>query len=972
MDGFRGEVERGANAAARETNPKVPVEADTTKARRQIKELEDERGNKVVDLDLDAKGFREKLAAETRPTKVKVKVDYDESALDRTKKNIDRFLTDEGLAIGRAQQRLGQAMRSWSPTAVAGRQLADMEKNFNLKPHLDEHEIEEMRLRLAAERFTIKVKMEKDNASLHNLVNSAERDLDNIFNKHLGNNRGGILSGLLGGIGGAASNVKFPDLIPNIGGLGGFGSIAIIVGGLSLLAPALALVSQALVGLPALVTGFALPLGVAALGFKGIKKALDDSGILKDDQPLGKDGKPKGKAKQGLGTVLSELQTNVSDVFATGLKPVFQQIAGVIPQLTRGLPFVAQGLVHMAEGLGNIMATPAFTEGFDRFTNSVGTMLTNLSPALQLFTSGMSNLIVNVGDHLPGLANTMTQWAGEFQSWVDRISKPKQLNGKDLPNSSDLDQAITNLKPTLNGIKDFIGDLLNKGLELAKDPNLIHGITDFLTGLEHLAEQIARMGPVFESLASILKLIPSAPTDDKGKPIKPTGVPNPDPNYVRHEDRPKPADAGGKGWFDKIMDANSSLWGSLPQKVMDFFDDSNPDHFRNQPKNLSIMGAGGSQQAPIPVTPVAPNNPALNALLLPTLAPKAQTPPPMIPGVQGATQPPIQPPKIEAPKIPPGSEKIWEPLIQATAQAGAQINAEVSSWQGKIKSALDGAAAGASASGQAIGAQLAAGIRAGEGAAVDAAHHLADAVKGALPHSPAEHGPFAGSGWTAVKTSGTAIASQFADGLDGGFDGIVAASQRLMDAVHGSMTEQGILPPQLTAAVQKESAAIGIELDKLKAQRDALDPKDKAGRAAIKSQMDQLRSLRDEFGLNTKESKYASKYGGAEGPFTAQNVGSMITQQIAAGLNGALGFGKANLSQLETDLGMSGNGVVEQLGDYGINFLSSGLNSLAQGFFGGGKQGNTFNFNSMDHDGMMQDYKRVQNRESMAFTQRTN
>jgi hypothetical protein len=90
-----------------------------------------------------------------------------------------------------------------------------------------------------------------------------------------------------------------------------------------------------------------------------------------------------------------------------------------------------------------------------------------------------------------------------------------------------------------------------------------------------------------------------------------------------------------------------------------------------------------------------------------------------------------------------------------------------------------------------------------------------------------------------------------------------------------------------------------------------------------------------------------------------------------------VGFPKANLSQLEQDLGMSGNGVVEQLGDYGLNFLTGTLNSLATGFFGGGKDGqggggSTYNFHSMDHDGMMQDYARVKNRESMQFTQRTN
>ncbi|TFD58011.1 hypothetical protein E3T43_07110 [Cryobacterium sp. Hh7] len=49
----------------------------------------------------------------------------------------------------------------------------------------------------------------------------------------------------------------------------------------------------------------------------------------------------------------------------------------------------------------------------------------------------------------------------------------------------------------------------------------------------------------------------------------------------------------------------------------------------------------------------------------------------------------------------------------------------------------------------------------------DAIGGVMDFVGGFFPHSPAERGPFSGSGWRAVLTAGTAIGDQFGAGLDG-------------------------------------------------------------------------------------------------------------------------------------------------------------------------------------------------------------
>lgn len=87
------------------------------------------------------------------------------------------------------------------------------------------------------------------------------------------------------------------------------------------------------------------------------------------------------------------------------------------------------------------------------------------------------------------------------------------------------------------------------------------------------------------------------------------------------------------------------------------------------------------------------------------------------------------------------------------------------------------------------------GITSMIGAVGNAIGGVMDFVAGFFPHSPAERGPFSGSGWTDVKEAGLAIADQFNLGLNSATYGITAASFR----VPGS-TSNGFDPYALTPA----------------------------------------------------------------------------------------------------------------------------------------------------------------------------
>lgn len=117
------------------------------------------------------------------------------------------------------------------------------------------------------------------------------------------------------------------------------------------------------------------------------------------------------------------------------------------------------------------------------------------------------------------------------------------------------------------------------------------------------------------------------------------------------------------------------------------------------------------------------------------------------------------------------------------ASTGSQGNKNKASGAGQqvAQAAVGGMNVDASGSGVAIAVSFAAGL-AGSiaiNAAANAASNLVAAVKARLPHSPAKKGPFSGEGWRKVKTSGIAIAKEFASGL---------GSTASMNAVSESMT----------------------------------------------------------------------------------------------------------------------------------------------------------------------------------------
>lgn len=114
---------------------------------------------------------------------------------------------------------------------------------------------------------------------------------------------------------------------------------------------------------------------------------------------------------------------------------------------------------------------------------------------------------------------------------------------------------------------------------------------------------------------------------------------------------------------------------------------------------------------------------------------------------------------------------------------------------------------GIASAGEAIVSALAGGIRGAIHKVKSAASDVMAAIKNFFPHSPAPEGPFSGKGWTAVRTSGLAVAKEWVSGLTEGFENnkeienAIGQVQSAVTAVNDYAYDNLELTPTITPVV---------------------------------------------------------------------------------------------------------------------------------------------------------------------------
>lgn len=125
---------------------------------------------------------------------------------------------------------------------------------------------------------------------------------------------------------------------------------------------------------------------------------------------------------------------------------------------------------------------------------------------------------------------------------------------------------------------------------------------------------------------------------------------------------------------------------------------------------------------------------------------------------------------------------------------------------------------GFSSAGSAIVGAVAGGIRGAIYKVKSAASEVMQAIKAFMPHSPAPEGPFSGKGWTAVRTSGLAVAEEWISGLVEGYEDtkeIEKAISQVQSTVN-EVNEYAYDNLQLTPTITPVVDMSGIDTENLK------------------------------------------------------------------------------------------------------------------------------------------------------------
>lgn len=292
---------------------------------------------------------------------------------------------------------------------------------------------------------TANISLGADTRQMVQQVKSATKDLRATVKIDADVDRRGMLSRLADKLRG----IKAPSFGSGINPMGG---AVVAAGVLAVAAPAIGLITSALLTLPGLIALVATPIAALTLGMDGLKKAAETLKAPFDD----------------LKAVMSSAVENQF------LKP-FETLKGIFPSLKATLPTVTQGLADMAQGFAAAITSP---EGLARIENTIrniGSALSQSVPGLTGFVNGLTTLAEGFSKKLPGLVDWFNDTGAAFDTWIQKLTNPSWLTGK-----SELDTIFEGLGTTLKTIMDALGGMASAGLEFMKDPKKVQDFADSL------------------------------------------------------------------------------------------------------------------------------------------------------------------------------------------------------------------------------------------------------------------------------------------------------------------------------------------------------------------------------------------------------------------------------------------------------------------------------------------------------------
>lgn len=695
-----------------------------------------------------------------------------------------------------------------------------------------------------------------------------------------------------------------------------------------LIAGAMGALSSALLTLPGLIAAVAVPIGALTLGIDGFQRAAER-----------------------LKPAFDGLRESMSAAVEGQFSPVFDQLGRVFPTLATSLPKVTQGMADVAK---SIVATVTSGEGLRRIESlisNIGASISRSAPGLSGFVDGLLTLAERFSTKLPAVADWINRTGESFTRWVTEFTTA----GPD--GASKFDKAMQGLGDTLQMLGGGLVDILGRSLDFFSDPEKIKA---FKAELDGLIASLSTIVDLVNGLGAAFSKVPGLSDGEANSPF--------DFAPIQIQGAIELIKQIPTAWEGVRLKA-AEVWSSLPQMAATAVASISAT-LAALPGLLSGVWTTVTAAAGSAFSNIASVVAAGARSVVATAGGIFST---MGSAVGNAMSSAVS-----------AAQNAFNQIVSALVTAGGQVMAEVGSWPGRIVGALGDlagqlASAGASA-GAALISGLASSITAGISRVAGAVGSLMSSVKSLIPNSPAETGPFSGSGWKQVTGFGEALGDGLASGIsaqEGRLVGLVTQIMQSVKDVFGDASglnltfnfgamQSGLSELQsslrstvdtsndLTSALAAPTADLAggssllsdetktqvedlkRQLDELEIQRKELKvQKNAAGtkeeKQAIQDQIDQIQAQKDLLALERDKLKLQQQQTGQMGEqkTLAQFLGEQIASTWQQGTDAVAGFARANLDQAMSDLGVGGGAItngLNALADWGVQAAGNVMN----------------------------------------------
>lgn len=170
------------------------------------------------------------------------------------------------------------------------------------------------------------------------------------------------------------------------------------------IAPLSGLIGSLLAGLPTLLASVGAAAAVVALGFDGIKDAVEP-----------------------LSAALEPLKESLSGIFREELTPQFEKLASIIPALAPGLEGVARGMTAFTSAFVDAATAPENVALINTLLERTSALFESMGPGIASFTDGFATMFEGASRGFPAMAAVFNDFAELFKADMSRLVDTGQM-----------------------------------------------------------------------------------------------------------------------------------------------------------------------------------------------------------------------------------------------------------------------------------------------------------------------------------------------------------------------------------------------------------------------------------------------------------------------------------------------------------------------------------------------------------------